>query len=469
MHSEQGPVGRVVALLVRDLVRRCEWIFFGRAGVRRKRFLLERLGRQKWMDYRLSPTNTPFADREALLRYERLWRAPLEAATLVRELSSEGPASELPWASFSVRRLLERRLEEMAKAKEGEGAREEAIELYRALLHLQKTPSPRVQRRLALCLEAVGRSKRAAEICQTAVSLQPPEDAAGLARTGRRLARKAGVSWRPPRPLLIAPLRRVGLHSDASGWLGQGIPVERAVMSHLGERRVAWREGGFWTSLFVLVCFDLLWDPAPGMLPAPCLPGPLDLGRPGFGRRRGEAFVHRLELIEEGKVEEIIHSAFQYRGVKVRGLDWRIAEEDEWISLVRALPATGLRRMVQRLAELGFQSARGLPDLVIWPGEATKLRHSIPAAVAEEALLVEVKGPADQLREEQEGWHHRLLDWGFFVETWRVEELGRPHENYRRPASRAAASGPERKQRPTHLGSSPRGPLFDSWAGSDGL
>ena len=158
--------------------------------------------------------------------------------------------------------------------------------------------------------------------------------------------------------------------------------MEKAVMAQLGRRRVAWREGGLWTSLFVLLCFDLLWDPAPGMLPAPCLPGPLDLGQPDFGVFRKKAFSERLRLIEQGEVEGVIKAAFKHRDVRVRGLDWQIADEEGWISLVAALPASGLRRMMERLAKFGFKAASGLPDLVIWPGEPTKLRHSLPSMVS---------------------------------------------------------------------------------------
>ena len=114
LSSNLIPEGRVVALLVRDLVRRCEWLFFGRPGVSRKRFLLERMGLQQWMDYECSPSAKPFSDRRALLRYERLWRAPMDAAALVRELSSEPPSSPEQWPAFSVRHLLERRLEQKA-------------------------------------------------------------------------------------------------------------------------------------------------------------------------------------------------------------------------------------------------------------------------------------------------------------------------------------------------------------------
>ena len=259
------------------------------------------------------------------------------------------------------------------------------------------------------------------------------------------------------------------MFSDHRGWLGKPMPIERAVMTHLGDRQVAWREGGLWTSLFSLLFFDLLWDAAAGMLPAPCLPGPLDLGRPGFGAARGTAFENRLKRIEAQDIREVLQAAFGHQGVRVKGLDWRIGGPNQWCELVHSLPAKGLRRLMQRLGNLGFRAANGLPDLMIWSGKRICIENAFPSTVAESALLVEVKGPGDQLREEQEEWHHRLLDWGFFVETWRVEELGRTHENYRRPAARAATPCPERIQRPTYIGSSPGGPLFDTWSGSDGV
>ena len=463
------PEGRVVALLVRDLVRRCEWLFFGVPGVSRKRFLLERMGVQTWMDYAPLPGRKPFKSRDDLLRYERIWKTPLPSSVLVRELTEEGHQSACDGSKFSVRRLLMRRLEQCANDLERAGDKAGAAEVYRILHYFHEKPVARIQRRLALCLDALGRPEEGAAVCQEAVCQVGEGEAAGLSRTGRRLARKGGTSWRPPRPLAKAPVRTVRLPCDAEGWLSRGLPVERAVMAQLTNRRVAWGEGGLWTSLFVLLCFDLLWDPKTGMLPAPCLPGPLDLGRSGFGKARGAAFRARMEAIEAGEADGILSAAFQHRGVRVRGLNWSIADAAGWSELVASLPPKGLRHLLEHLAEQGFRAANGLPDLVVWPGSAERLSHALPSSVRAEHLLVEVKGPSDHLRDEQEGWHHRLVNWGFFVETWRVEELEKAHANYRRAISRAAASSPERKRRPAYLGPSPGGPLFNPWAGSDGL
>ncbi|MEC7240244.1 MAG: SAP domain-containing protein, partial [Myxococcota bacterium] len=262
------PQGRVVVPMVQDVVRRCEWLFFGLPGISRKRFLMERMGLQKWMSYAPSPARCPFESRDELLRYERIFRGQVDSAGLVRELSAV-PMNDAEPPNFSLRVLLERRLRKLAEDFERDGEKAEALELYRVLSYFQRRPNAKVQRRMALCLDALGDPAKAAGVCQDGVGDHELSEAVGLARTGRRLARKAGISWRPSRPLLQAPVRRVGVWGNQHGWLGRGVPVERAVMSHLGERRVAWKEGGLWTSLFCLLFFDLLWDSSTGMLPAP--------------------------------------------------------------------------------------------------------------------------------------------------------------------------------------------------------
>ena len=62
-------------------------------------------------------------------------------------------------------------------------------------------------------------------------------------------------------------------------------------------------------------------------------------------------------------------------------------------------------------------AARGLPDLLVLPGEPVRL-EAVPATVGPSALLAEIKGPTDSLRDAQKVWLHTLLAAGAEVEVW---------------------------------------------------
>jgi hypothetical protein len=42
-------------------------------------------------------------------------------------------------------------------------------------------------------------------------------------------------------------------------------------------------------------------------------------------------------------------------------------------------------------------------------------------------LLVEVKGPGDELQDAQRAWHHKLIESKICVETWRVRPTPLTH------------------------------------------
>jgi hypothetical protein len=465
---KEGPPGLTVHVVHRDLVDWCEWIFFGGGRGRRKRFVLGRIGASVWAQYSLTPGTVAFESRAQLREFL--------AYSTGKELSIPdllGKIAALPERSpshrnFDLRRRMGKELIGRVWDSETKGEVELSLFLVDQALKLRVGNAGELLRRKALCLSKLDRRQEAAAVCQAAIVDAKDEEALALNRTGRRLARAAGVSWIPPRPLLSPRSRRIGL-SGIAGFTGLRGEIERQVVGLFPEREMVHGEGRLWTSLFVLLFFDLLWMPVDGMLPAPCLDGPLDLGRKEFAVRRRSLFLSRLNQIGKGASRRRIGRSLKERGVRIKGMDWGLASDSQWKRLLSSIPGPFLKRVMKHLGEEGFSAASGLPDLFVWPGKQQRHSCSFPSKLGTGALLVEVKGPNDSLQDNQRVWHDRLLRWKFPVEVWRVEELDSFYANYGRTTERTKATPSKGRDGPAHFRPGPGGTLFDSGPEHGGL
>jgi hypothetical protein len=445
----------------------CEWLYFGGLHGTRSRMLLGRIGQVRWADYPLSTGFSAF-EKQADLRAFRAFGEGTDWSDeeLVQSLAQLKPRPP-SHRRFDLRLKMGGVLLERAEEHERDGETGRAHALYQSASALQVGHAAELQRRIALYLAASGQVREAAEICQAALIDAVGEEALALQRTGRRLSRVASTPWIPGIPLRKAPERELCLLWTGSGWGAKECTIEDEVRSALPGRQVVHGEGRLWTGLFVLLFYDLLWEPVSGMLPVPCLEGPLDLGRKGFVARRRVAFEKRLDLIREGRCMASLNRSLEAWGTRVRGLDWSLATPAQWRALLRSLPAGGLAEMMRLLGEQGFGAASGMPDLFLWPGAPLRLRNALPSRVHGRGLLVEVKGPTDSLRDPQRVWHDRLLQWGFAVEVWRVRPLESHHANHRRPIERAKAPIAERGRSAPHFRPGPGGTLFNTGPGSE--
>lgn len=397
----------VILLGHRGLLERLELFYFQRAGLDRGHLVAERLGALRWAEYAPTGGAGLFPDRRALLRWERAragaWTDPEEPLRLAC-------AGRAPWGLSPWRRAVDAVL----------AGNPDADTLGRLVAAGAELRHPH-----ALALEREGRVAEALAACR--VPDGDPERLA-LERTGARLARRRGVGWAPGLGLRSPATRRLRLEPGARGvrptWRvdGEEHPVEAALCARLRAlgREAVHAENWLWTSLFALVFRDLYFLPVPGMLPTPRRAGPLDLGTPWFYQHRQAAVDTRLEAIgAEGPGPWVTG----WTGERLDGL--HAAEATlRWAARV---PGTTARVILGRMAREGWAVARGLPDLYVAAGPEVRLDGAIPARVGSEALLAEVKGPGDSLRDEQRRWLDHLLEKGIHVESWEVEKhpLGR--------------------------------------------
>jgi fanconi-associated nuclease 1 len=212
-----------------------------------------------------------------------------------------------------------------------------------------------------------------------------------------------------------------------------------------------------------------LWLPVSGMLPVACLAGPLDLGRSGFRVRRRAAFDKRIRALEAGQAKNWMKKSLKARGVRIRGLDWGLATDQQWQQLALCLPGEMLAGTMRILGEEGFAAASGLPDLFLWPGKAQRLSFSFPQKIPSCAMLVEVKGPGDDLKDNQRVWHDRMVDWNFPIEVWHVEELDSFYAHHRRTVERAKITRTKGRGGTPDFRPGPGGTLFDLGSGVERL
>lgn len=423
---------RFVRVLHKPLVHRLERLAFLRVHPDRSVMVVERLGHVIWPEYQTTGAGALFAHRQALLSWE-------EVADRLDELEAEealailGAEPEWPEGRLDLRRRLSRRVRELARQAEREGRPAEARDLYQRLLDGGWVRPGAVAGRVALCLEAEGAGEQALSwLTEVRERCDAPSRLA-LERTGRRLGRKLRRGWAPQRPPHKARERHLRLPAgggDARRPLYRvgevEAPVEEAVVQALaGEgRRALHAEGGLWTTLYGLLLASAYFLPVPGMLPTRFLSGPLDVGTPGFAPRRREAVSRLQERIRGGEAPEIIATAWaRHQGQALAGVSWERAGLEDLQSLVQGLGPEGLSAVLEVLLDQGWRASRGLPDLVLLPGEGVRLTELLPSRLPEGPVLVEVKGPGDQLRDEQIVWMDRLVRAGVSVELWWVRPL----------------------------------------------
>ena len=387
----------VVLVLHRGLLARVERL----GGFDRSLAPVERIQGTVWAEYAPTPGTGPFANRQALLTWERARRGELTPEE-AQAIAERGPA---PWGRSPWKYAVEAVLTAAPSAD--------------TLARIPGCELPLVR-----ALEAEGRLAEAVAVCRAGSA--DPEVALALGRTGRRLAKRLQLGWAPADPLQEAAVRRLWMRRAPSDerrplWLAtdvmEGLPVEAACLQRVAEagRRALHSENWLWTSLFALVFRSLYWLPVPGTLPTLKRSGPLDLGTPSFYAARREPADALLAVLREKGVAPFFAA---WGGERLDGLvNPELAAE-----VGSQLEGPLVAAVLERILRLGWAAARGLPDLLVLPGAGESLFHTIPGVLPDGAFFAEIKGPGDTLREGQRLWIDSLVWSGIRVEIWHVSD-----------------------------------------------
>ncbi|PON66878.1 Zinc finger domain containing protein [Parasponia andersonii] len=213
------------------------------------------------------------------------------------------------------------------------------------------------------------------------------------------------------------PLNSVtGMKSRFYGEDDEQCGVEQLALQYYAGEGGGWQgvhtESGIWLTIFGLLMWNVLFSDVPNVFRTRFQTAPLDLETDSFYLVRKSSIESHLQKIHDGMAEEILITSWEsYVGTACRGVNWNRHTLSELRAAVACIGGHCLALLCRHLAQ-GYRSwSSGMPDLLLW---------RFNGEFGGEAKLVEVKGPRDQLSEQQRAWLLFLMDCGFNTEVCKV-------------------------------------------------
>jgi len=407
----------------------CQVLFFGNRHQDQTAFVLVDLEVSAFEDYPVSRSAPLFPDRSDLDEYlvaaarwdsgfERAEEADLDGLLELAEasLGSLDDRAELPPHRRRVdpSRYDERLAQLAGRELERAGEHGRAVALYERLLQAGRsaTRAARVADRMGLALKRSGEDPtRLVEPLEPWLA-SPSLDDISRHQVELRLFR-LGLGD-DPRARLLRP-EVLEFELEAAGYQGpkalyrvdeEALSVEEAVHRRLGCPGM-WCENVLYSTLFGLLFWDVIFAPLEGMFQHPFQDAPLDYRTEFFHPHRTDRFGARIAELTGGDPVGLVLEAHQAHAPRrCTGVAWDALEPEVLADAARAM-GPGLVPVLERIGRNPRRHRRGLPDLFVWCDGR--------------ALLVEVKGPGDQVFLEQALWHDFLLRHGVDVRLARVK------------------------------------------------
>ncbi|KAA3484083.1 fanconi-associated nuclease 1-like protein isoform X2 [Gossypium australe] len=175
-------------------------------------------------------------------------------------------------------------------------------------------------------------------------------------------------------------------------------------------------ESGIWMTIFGLLMWDILFSDVPNVFRTRFQTAPLDMETDHFYLARKSLIEPQLQKIHDGLAEEILITSWELHiGTACRGVNWVQHSLSDLRAAVSCIRGPCLASLCRHLAQDYRSWLSGMPDLLLW---------RFHGDYKGEAKLVEVKGPRDQLSEQQRAWLLLLMDCGFNAEVCKVSPKG---------------------------------------------
>ena len=376
----------------RRIERRCPWLtldigerlelyrllFFGDRRRDLSTFVLRDLGLARYVEYELARERRLFADRAALDAYIAL----LGLGDYIDELGPKPPADdampvlEALWQPHG-NRLFERRrsriLNRLGRGLERVREFDAALACYaRSSMAPARERRTRILKRLG-DLDAVERLRRRMRehpIC--------PQEADFAGRFGTRRHR----AW--PEETIILDVPDI-----------DRVEAAAAAILTADEGRAWHLENALPMGLFGLAYWDWIFAPVDGMFINAFQTAPIDLFWPDFLKARREKCADPLAADDETLRAAMLDACRAHRGVANRLVDWRVFDADMFGILLDGLGMGAVRKLLAFASADLDNARRGFPDLTVVYGPGR-------------FEFVEVKGPNDRLRDDQNLWIERL-------------------------------------------------------------
>ncbi|KAJ2503708.1 hypothetical protein GGH96_000048 [Coemansia sp. RSA 1972] len=223
------------------------------------------------------------------------------------------------------------------------------------------------------------------------------------------------VEWQMPVERIVYGMRVRNIRRGPSVWDGMdGIPcsVEQLALwryQELGYTGIH-SENAMVTTLFVLLFWDIVFCPLPGVLDTEYQSQPLDMGSESFYFSRQAMIEHRLAEIANGQFVQSIREVYEKQhGVECVGVSWDLPC-DQLQTVATYMGGQRLSAVCRVLATEFRLKRSGFPDLCLWNSQTKHI------------LFAEVKGPKDKLSETQRDWLNILVTNNIDVEVCHVRD-----------------------------------------------
>ncbi|XP_021291909.1 fanconi-associated nuclease 1 homolog isoform X1 [Herrania umbratica] len=284
--------------------------------------------------------------------------------------------------------------------------------------------------RLSIDLENMGRPNESLSVAETGL-LDPWIRAGSRMALQRRVLRlgKPPRRWKTPsfsesikRNITEVHIQGRPLNCEAGrksrfyGEDGEQCGVEQLALQYYAAEGGGWQgvhtESGIWLTIFGLLMWDVLFSDVPNVFRTRFQTGPLDLETDHFYLVRMSLIEYHLQKIHDGLAEEILITSWElHMGTACRGVNWDRHSLSDLRAAVSCIGGPCLASLCRHLAQDYQSLSSGMPDLLLWRFHGDHRG---------EAKLVEVKGPKDQLSEQQRAWLLLLMDCGFKAEVCKV-------------------------------------------------
>ena len=385
-------------------IRTFHLLFFGNFHQDLTEFVLSDLGLIRYEPYVISRVDRLFQTLEqvqtalTLSELEQSLHQAIEdknAGVLISLIESLPPAGE----DSVLTRKRERILNTAGRSFERWGDRDTAMRCYR---RSGSTPSRERQARI---LAAEGDLWNAWEICEAILQDPYDEDEKGFAEMFRqRLARRLGIPL-PSAPDIPMPSQSITL-VPREGWNIEALALEHFLESGWDGY---YTENHFWLGLFGLTFWDIIFMPCRGAFFNPFQRGPWDLFTSDFRKLRKTAVEARLRAVSENQDwPELVLDTYDRKVGTVNHLvHWQKMSRDMLERSLEGINRQHVERIFDRMSRDLGGNRSGFPDLLLFP------RSSDASVPKEEGyLLVEVKGPGDQLQKNQRRWMRYFAEFG---------------------------------------------------------
>jgi VRR-NUC domain/Fanconi anemia-associated nuclease SAP domain len=382
---------RVLRLNVALLCERLRLMFFGNLRQSWSEFVLADLGVVRYEQVALDPSARPFRSRDdidtflTLHAYRDLLDAydDIDGAPSLKDMidAIEALPCSQEWLEQRRQKLMYRIGQHCERRRQWDAA----------FASYGNCSFPGARHRSLRMLEHCGRYDEAHRLAlQANHAFESEEEAQRIARMLPRLRRKLGLPTPPSGKRRTVERIELTLQRPS-----EPSRVEAVVLEALREpgATVHYVENALINSLFGLLCWDAIFAPVPGAFFHPYQRGPADLHSPTFHITRRDAFERCLALLDGGDYPHAIRATFVAKaGLQSPFVHWSLLTGELLEQALLCIPAAHMKQCFVRLMKDVRSNRTGFPDLIrFWPAQR---RYE----------MVEVKGPGDQLQDNQIRW-----------------------------------------------------------------